>query len=308
MIVVGGGVLGCEFACMFAALGTRVTLVNERARLLSHLDPDVGDVLRQTMTARLNVTVYGHAQVKSLEIVGRRASVTLGDGTIIAADAVLVATGRLGTAAGLGLEAIGVRTDARGFVQVDARYQTAVPGLYAAGDAIGFPALASTSTEQARVAVCHAFDLQYKRAVSGVVPYTVWTIPEIATVGESEESLLARGVPFEIGRASFRHNARGQILGDVEGFVKLVFDSHDRRVLGVTIVGESACELIHVGMTVIALEGTLDYFIDAAFAFPSLGEVYKYAAYDALQRMQGQAVRLRGAPHARPEPARGGHA
>jgi NAD(P) transhydrogenase len=306
MIVLGGGVIACEYACTFAALGTRVTLVNERARLLSHLDPEVGDVLRQTMTARLNVTVYGHAQVKSLEILGRRASVTLGDGTIVAADAVLVATGRIGNAAGLGLEAIGVRTDTRGFVQVDAHYHTAVPGIYAAGDAIGFPALASSSMEQARVAVCHAFDLRYKRAVSGVLPYTVWTIPEIATVGESEESLLARGVPFEVGRASFRHNARGQILGDVEGFVKLLFDPHDRRVLGVTIVGEGACELIHVGMTVIALEGTLDYFIDAAFAFPSLGESYKYAAYDALQRMQRQAVRLRGAPHARPEPASGG--
>jgi NAD(P) transhydrogenase len=136
--------------------------------------------------------------------------------------------------------------------------------------------------------------------VSSVLPYTVWTIPELATVGESEESLLARGVPFEIGRASFRDTARGQILGDVDGFVKLLFDPATQRVLGVTIVGEGACELIHVGMSVIALEGTLDFFIQAAFGFPSLGETYKYAAYDGLQQMQRRQARLRTPAHAEP--------
>jgi NAD(P) transhydrogenase len=304
MIVVGGGVIGCEYACIFAALGTRVTLINERGRLLSHLDPDVSDALRQSMTARLNITVYGNAEVRTVEVQGRRAAVTLGDGTVIAADLVLVATGRIGNAAGLGLEALGVRTNSQSFVQVDANYRTAVPHIYAAGDVIGFPALASSGMEQARVAVCHAFDLRYKRAVSSVLPYAVWTIPELATVGESEESLLARGVPFEIGRASFRTNARGQILGEVDGFVKLLFDAESQRVLGVTIVGEGACELIHVGMTVIALEGTLDFFIQAAFGFPSLGEAYKYAAYDGLQQLERRQAR--GRASARGEPATDG--
>ncbi|HEV7994060.1 MAG TPA: Si-specific NAD(P)(+) transhydrogenase [Gemmatimonadaceae bacterium] len=296
MIVVGGGVIGCEYACMFAALGVRVTLINERGRLLSHLDPDVSDVLRQSMTARLNVTVYGNAEIRDVEVDGKRAQVTLSEGTHIAADLVLVASGRCGNSAGLGLEKLGVRTNAQSFVQVDANYRTAVPHIYAAGDVIGFPALASAAMEQARVAVCHAFDLRYKRAVSSVLPYGVWTVPEIATVGESEESLLARGVAYETGRASFRYNARGQILGDLDGFVKLLFEPATQRVLGVTIVGEGACELIHVGMTVIALEGTLDFFIQAAFGFPSLSDAYKYAAYDGLQQLQRRHARMPGLP------------
>jgi len=298
MIVLGGGVIGCEYACMFASLGVRVTVVNERSRLVSHLDPDVSDALRHSMTARLGVTVYGNAEVRSVEVEGRRVAVTLGDGTIIAADLLLVATGRIGNVAGLGLESIGVRVDAQSFVKVDSNYRTAATHVYAAGDAIGFPALASSSMEQARVAVCHAFDLRYKRTVSSILPYTVWTIPEIATVGESEESLLARDMPFEVGRASFRSNARGQMIGDVDGFVKLLFEPETQRVLGVTIVGEGACELIHVGMTVIALEGSLDFFIQAAFGFPSLGEVYKYAAYDGLQRLQRRNAGRPGVPSA----------
>jgi NAD(P) transhydrogenase len=225
--------------------------------------------------------------------------VTVADGTLIAADLLMVASGRIGASAGLGLEALGVRVNAQKFVHVDSCFRTAVPHIYAAGDLIGFPALASSSMEQARVAVCHAFDLRYKRKVSSVLPYGVWTIPEIATVGESEESLLARGVAFETGRASFRLNARGQILGEVDGFVKIVFDAEDQRVLGVTIVGEGACELIHVGMTVIALEGTLDFFIQAAFGFPSLSDAYKYAAYDGLQQLQRRHARIPGLPSAR---------
>ena len=296
MIVLGGGVIGCEYACMFAALGVRVTLVNERGRLLSHLDPDVSDVLRQSMTARLNVTVYGNAEIRDVEVDGKRAQVTLADGTLIAADLVLVASGRIGNSAGLGLDRIGARINQQSFVQVDSNYRTAVPNVYAAGDLIGFPALASSSMEQARVAVCHAFDLKYKRAVSSVLPYCVWTVPEIATVGESEESLLARGIAYETGRASFRNNARGQILGDLDGFVKLLFDPADQRVLGATIVGEGACELIHIGMTVIALDGTLDFFIQAAFAFPSLSDAYKYAAYDGLQQLQRRQARMAKLP------------
>ena len=296
MIVVGGGVIGCEYACIFAALGVRVTVVNARSRLVAHLDHDVSDALRQAMTARLNIAVLGDTEVTAVEVSHRRAHATLSDGITLSADVVLVCAGRVGNAGSLGLESIGVRTNARGFVQVDGRYRTAVPHIYAAGDVIGFPALVSTSVEQAREAVCHAFELQYRRQVSGVLPYAVWTIPEIATVGETETSLSGRGIPCETGTASFRFNPRGQILGDTDGFVKLVFHPEDQRLLGVTIVGEGACELIHVGMTVIAFGGTIDYFIQAAFNFPSLTDAYKSAAYDGLQRLQRRHARQSGLP------------
>jgi len=305
MIVVGGGVIGCEYACIFAALGVRVTVLNERGRLLSHLDPDVSDALRQSMTGRLNITVYGNAEVRGVDLGGARPQVTLGDGTLISADLVLVATGRMGNSAGLGLERLGVRVNSRSFVQVDSNYRTAVPHIYAAGDLIGFPALASASMEQARVAVCHAFDLKYKRAVSSVLPYGVWTIPEVATVGESEESLLARGIPFETGRTSFRRNARGEILGEVDGFLKIIFHPDSQRVLGATIVGEGACELIHIAMSVIALEGTLDFFIQAAFGFPSMSDAYKYAAYDGLQHLARRRARMAARPPAERDAAVG---
>jgi NAD(P) transhydrogenase len=296
MVVIGGGVIGCEYACIFAALGVRVTIVNSRSRLLAHLDSDVSDALRQSMTARLNVTVHGNVEVASVAVDRGRAHVVLSDGMELSTDCVLVCSGRVGNSSGLGLEALGVRCNDRGFIKVDAQYRTAVPHIYAAGDVIGFPALASVSMEQARVAVCHAFELKYKRAVSAVLPYGVWTIPEIATVGESEESLIARGAAYETGRASFRLNARGQILGDTDGFVKILFQPEDQRLLGVTIVGETACELIHVGMTVIAFEGTIDYFIQAAFNFPALADAYKYAAYDGLQRLQRRHARVPGLP------------
>jgi NAD(P) transhydrogenase len=296
MIVVGGGVLGCEFACMFAALGTRVTLLNARSRLLSHLDHEAGDVLRQAMTARLGITVHGNVEIADLQVVDGRAHVTLTDGITLDAGVVLVCTGRAGNAASLGLERIGVEVDERGFIRVDDRYRTSVPHISAAGDAIGYPALASAAIEQARVAVCHAFELQYKRRVSTILPYAVWSIPEVAVDGQTEEALLARGIPCETGRASFRLNPRGQILGATEGFLKLVFHPEDQRLCGVTIVGEGACELIHVGMTVLAYGGTLDYFIQAAFTFPSLTDAYKYAAYDGLQRLQRRVARLPGLP------------
>jgi NAD(P) transhydrogenase len=231
-----------------------------------------------------------------VQVENGRAHVVLSDGMELSTDCLLVCSGRVGNSSGLDLEALGVRCNDRGFIKVDAQYRTAVPNIYAAGDVIGFPALASVSMEQARVAVCNAFELKYKRAVSAVLPYGVWTIPEIATVGESEESLITRGVPYETGRASFRLNARGQILGDTDGFVKIIFQPEDQRLLGVTIVGETACELIHVGMTVIAYEGTIDYFIQAAFNFPALADAYKYAAYDGLQRLQRRHARAPGLP------------
>jgi NAD(P) transhydrogenase len=198
---------------------------------------------------------------------------------------VLFAAGRAGVSSEMGLERLGVKTNARGFIQVDSKYRTSVPGIYAAGDVIGFPALASTSMEQARVAVCHAFDLKYKQSVASVLPYGVWTIPEIASVGVTEDHLRARGIRYEVGRASLRANPRGQIIGEVEGFVKLIFDPADQRLLGASIVGEGATELIHVAMTCLAMNGTIDFFIQSVFTYPSLTDAYKYAAYDGLQAM-----------------------
>ncbi len=296
MIVVGGGAIGCEYACTFAALGVRVTLVNARARVLSHLDHDVSDAVRQAMTGRLNITVLGEVDVRSVRVSDRRAHVTLSDGLELSADVVLTCTGRVGNAGALDVESVGIRTSARGFVRVDGQYRTAVPHIFAAGDVIGGACLASAAVEQARVAVCHMFDLNYKRQVSDVLPGAVWTIPEIATVGESERSLVSRGVPCETGTASYRLNTRGQVLGETDGFVKLVFHPEDQRLLGVTIVGEGAVEGIHVGMTVIALGGTLDVFIQSAFNYPSLADAYKYAAYDGVQRLGRRRARYPGLP------------
>lgn len=299
MIVVGGGVIGCEYACIFAALGVRVTIITNRRRLLGHLDPEVSDALRQQMTSRLGVTVLLDTDVAKIAVEHGRGVVTVGENEL-SADCVLYCAGRIGSSAGLGLEAVGVRMNARGFVEVDEHYQTAVPGIYAAGDVIGFPALASTAMEQARVAMCHAFELRYKQAMAHVIPYGVYTIPEIATVGLSEESLAAQQIDFECGRASYRSNPRGQIIGDVDGFVKLIFRPDNLELLGCTIVGEGASELIHIAMTCLSFEGTLDFFIQSVFNYPSLADTYKYAAYDGLQAIARRHARRAGLPTTTP--------
>ena len=296
MLVIGGGVVGCEYACTFAALGVRVTIVTSRSRLLAHLDAEVSDALRQQMTGRLGIAVHLDTDVSHLAVENGRAVARLGVETEISADCALFSAGRIGASAGLGLEDVGIATNSRGFILTDDHYRTTVPHVYAAGDVIGFPALASTSMEQARVAVCHAFDLRYKQAVANVIPYGVYTIPEIATVGLNEEQLQTAGTPFEIGRASYRANPRGMIIGDVDGFVKLLFRPDDQRLLGASIVGEGASELIHVAMACIAAEGTLDFFIQSVFNYPSLSDAYKYAAYDGLQAIARRAARLPGLP------------
>jgi len=182
----------------------------------------------------------------------------------------------------LNLDAAGVKTSGRGLIAVNEHYQTNVANIYAAGDVIGFPALASTSMEQARVAVVHAFDLKYKTKVSGLLPYAIYTIPEMANVGLTEEQCKEKGIVCAAGRAFFRNNARGQIIGDTKGMIKLVFDRNTLKLLGVHIVGENASELLHVGMMVMQFEGTINAFIDSVFNFPTLGDAYKYAAYDGL--------------------------
>jgi NAD(P) transhydrogenase len=296
MVVIGGGVIGCEYACIFAALGVKVTIVNSKSRLLAHLDAEVGEALRTQMTARLGISVHLDVEPTEIAVEGQHARVTLSDGSELHSDVVLFSAGRVGNTDGLGLQELGVKCNQRGYIQVDAHYRTAVPSIYAAGDVIGFPALASTAMEQARVAVCHAFDLKYKQQVSSVLPYGVWTIPEIAMVGETEDGLHAKGVAYEVGRSSYRINPRGQILGDTDGFLKLLFDRDDQRVLGVSIVGEGACELIHLAAAVMSFGGSLDYFIQGVFNYPALCDAYKYAAYDGLQALARRRAKIPGLP------------
>jgi NAD(P) transhydrogenase len=293
MIVVGAGSIGSTYACIFAALGCKVTLVSSRPRLLAQFEPEVGDTLRQEFTRRLGIQVHLNAEVTRIDAQADLGYVTIADGTTLVADCVLYCAGREGATAGLGLDNAGVATAAHDFITVDEEYRTSTTHIYAAGDVIGFPGRASTSMEQARVAMCHAFGLRYKQAVSSIIPYSVWTIPEAASVGLSEHEARTRGIDCEVGKASLAHNARGQILGETTGFVKLIFSRGDQRLLGATVVGEGACEIIHLASAVLAHQGTIDYFIQAVFTYPSLSEAYKYAAYDGLQRVQ-KAVRASG--------------
>jgi NAD(P) transhydrogenase len=196
-----------------------------------------------------------------------------------------MATGRLSNTDGLALERAGLTAGARGLLKVNAHYQTEVPHVYAAGDVIGFPALAAVSMEQARVAMCHAFDLKYKTRVSPVLPLAVYTIPEVAMAGETEETCRQKSLTYCVGRAFYADNARGQIIGDLGGEVKLIFSPEDQRLLGVHVIGENASELVHVGQCCLQLGGTIDFFIQTVFNYPTLGEAYKYAAYNGLQNL-----------------------
>ncbi len=281
LAVLGGGVVGCEYACMFAALGVEVTLVDARAEILPFLDLEIVGRLKGAME-RLGIRFV---QGISWESVLRRAGqivATLADGRELASEQLLFAAGRVGRTERLGLETIGLAPDARGFLPVDERYRTAVPHVLAAGDVIGFPALASVSMEQGRVAVCRAFGFPYKQAVAETMPYGIYTIPEVSAFGETEESCRRKGIDYVVGRALYADNPRGKIAGDLEGITKLVVEAGSRRLLGVHVVGERASELVHVGQAVVHLGGTVDVFIDMVFNYPTLADSYKYAAYQCL--------------------------
>jgi NAD(P) transhydrogenase len=292
LAVVGAGVIGCEYASIFAALGVEVHLIDARSTLLPHMDREIVRVLLGEMQTRLGVTLHLACEVQTIEKCDGKVSLTLRNGTCIVIDTVLYAAGRSSNVGDLNLDGIGVKTGNRGLVLVNEHYQTSVPNIYAAGDVIGFPALASTSMEQARVAMVHAFDLKYKTKVAGLLPYGIYTIPELSTAGMTEEECRAKGMAYEVGRAYFRNNARGQIIGDTKGLIKLVFDPESLKILGVHIVGENASELLHIGMMVMQFGGTINAFIDSVFNFPTLSDTYKYAAYDGL----GNVARKRAAP------------
>ncbi len=283
--VVGAGVIGCEYATIFAALGIRVTLIDGRDRLLGFLDAEISDRLRLQMEL-LGVDVRLRDGVTRIEPETEAVRLDLKRGGSLKTDSALFAAGRLGNTQGLGLERIGIPVGDRGHLTVNEHYQTVTPHVYAAGDVIGFPALAATSMEQARVAMCHAFDLRYKTRVAPLFPLAIYTIPEVSMVGETEETCREKGIDHCVGRAYYRANARGQITGDLAGQIKLVFRANDKALLGVHIIGETAAELIHVGLMVMQAGGTIDTFIEAVFNYPTFGDAYKYAAYDGLGALQ----------------------
>ena len=286
MTVLGAGVIGCEYACIFAALGVEVTLIDGRTELLGHVDREIVDILMRQMRNRLRINLQLGNEVDSIVVENGCVQMKLKNGRPITAEKVLFAAGRQSNTAGLGLENAGVATGKRGIIVVNENYQTCVPHIYAAGDVIGFPALASTSMEQGRVAMVHAFDLKYKTKLASLLPYGIYTIPEISMIGQTEEQCLEAGIDYEVGRSYYRNNARGQIIGDTAGMIKIVFDPETTKLLGVHLIGDDAAELVHVGMMVMQLNGSLDVFIQSVFNHPTLGDIYKYAAYDGLQRLQ----------------------
>jgi NAD(P) transhydrogenase len=311
MTVVGGGVIGTEYACLFAALGTRITLVEGRDRLLGGVDEELSAAIELSLERMGAQILLGDAVDSIAREPGRATNalrLKLKSGRRIRADKVLISAGRAGNTSGLGLETIGVCVTPRGHVEVNEHFQTSVPHIYAVGDVIGFPALASTAMEQGRVAMCHAFGIAYKTAMSPFTPYGIYSIPEISSLGPSEQELKQKGIDYEIGRARFENNARGQITGDTDGLIKILFDPKTRKLLAAHVLGDQATELVHIPMFVLAHGGTIDAFIDAVFNFPTLSESFKYAAYDGLQRLaRRDGLVSGGARAARSDPATRGY-
>ena len=283
LIVIGGGAIGCEYACLFRVLEVGVTVVDAGKILLPMADREISAALHASMEA-IGVEFRMPQRVARI---GRDTDLTvhLESGEVLTAEAVLVAVGRRGNVEDLGLERAGVAIDDHGFIEVNDAFQTSVANVYAAGDVIGGPLLASIAMEQARMAVGNAFGLERKSRAATLLPLGVWTIPEVSMVGETEERLRGRGRPYVVGRARYDGNPRGILIGEDRGLLKLLFSVPERRLLGVHIVGEQACELIAPGLIALAMGATTDTFIDACFNYPTLSDMYKYAAYDALGRL-----------------------
>jgi NAD(P) transhydrogenase len=286
LAVVGAGVIGLEYASMFSALGVNVTLVEKRERFLEFLDHEIVDELMHQMRQRGVIFRLGET-VERLEVADgppRRAVLLLESGKRIVSDAVMFSAGRVGATAALELQAAGLAADQRGRLAVDATFRTTVGHIFAAGDVIGYPSLAATSSEQGRLAACHAFGVA-AGAMPSHFPIGIYAIPEISMVGATEYDLTRRKVPYESGVARYREIARGQILGDDSGFFKMLFHRDDHALLGVHTIGSGATELIHIGQAVLALGGGLDYFLRTIFNYPTLAECYKVAALDAANKL-----------------------
>jgi NAD(P) transhydrogenase len=287
LAVVGAGVIGLEYGCIFAALGVRVTLIDARAQLLPFVDREIIDALVYHLREN-RATLHLGEQVSSVEAYhdehGHHVRLGLVSGKQVVTDKVLYSVGRRGATDTLRLETAGLRADDRGRLDVNEHYQTPVPHIYAVGDVIGFPSLASTSMEQGRLAACHAFGVA-THSMPELFPYGIFTVPGMSMVGKTEEQLTREGVPYEVGRAQYREIARGQILGDRTGMLKLIFHRETRLLLGVHIIGAEAAELVHIGQAVLALGGKVDYFVDTVFNYPTLAECYKTAAFDGINRL-----------------------
>jgi NAD(P) transhydrogenase len=284
LIVVGGGVIGVEYTCMFATLGVRVILIEKRPRLLEFADTEMVEALSYHLRDS-RVTMRLNEEVQSVEDAGERSVVAnLESKKKLSGDALLYAVGRQGNVDELNLAAAGIEADSRGRIVVNADYQTKQPNIYAVGDVIGFPSLASVSMEQGRIAAAHAFGKTIHSNPANY-PYGIYTIPEISFVGKTEEQLTDEDVPYEVGVAYYREIARGQIRGDTTGRLKIIFHRETKQVLGVHIIGEGASELLHIGQAVMILGGTVDYFVNTVFNYPTLAECYKAAAFNGLNKL-----------------------
>src|SRR6201982_2841151 len=285
MIVVGGGVIGVEYTCMFATLGVRVTLMEKRPRLLEFADTEMVEALCYHLRDR-RVTLRLNEEVESVEETPDHLVVAnLKSKKKVSGEALLYAVGRQGNVDELNLAAAGLEADARGRITVDDNYRTSRPHIFAVGDVIGFPSLGSVSMEQGRIAAARAFGVPTNSNRANY-PYGIYTIPEISFIGKTEEQLTDEGVPYEVGIAFFREIARGQIRGDTTGRLKLLFDPASKELLGVHIIGEGASELLHIGQAVFALKGTVEYFVDTVFNYPTLAECYKAAAFNGLNKLK----------------------
>jgi NAD(P) transhydrogenase len=285
LIVVGGGVIGVEYTCMFSALGVRVTLIEKRPKLLEFADQEIVEALSYHLRDT-RVTMRTGEEVESVE--------EMPDGSVVAnleskkritGNALLYAVGRQGNIGELNLAAAGIEADSRGRIPVDKDYRTKQSNIWAVGDVIGFPSLASVSMEQGRIAVARMFNDESIHTNPSVYPYGIYTIPEISFIGKTEEQLTDEDVPYEVGVAYYREIARGQIRGDTTGRLKLIFHRETKALLGVHIIGEGAAELVHIGQAVMTLNGTVDYFIDTVFNYPTLAECYKAAAFNGINRL-----------------------
>jgi NAD(P) transhydrogenase len=290
MIVVGGGVIGTEYACMLAALGVKITLVEGRQEVLGFLDREITEAFqyqmrRVGMTLRLGEKVARIEHLPEEGTNGPTVQAILESGKALRAQTLLYSVGRQGTTSSLNLEKAGLKADDRERLKVNENYQTTVPHIYAVGDVIGFPALASTAMEQGRLAVCHAFGAP-TRSIPELFPYGVYAIPEISMVGKTENQLTDAGIPYEAGIAQYRELARGQLLGDTDGMLKLLIHQENHQILGVHAIGTGATELIHIGQAVMALQGTVDYFINNVFNYPTLAEAYKVAGLNGMNKLR----------------------
>ncbi len=284
MLIIGAGVIGTEYACMFATIGVDTRLLDRRTELFRFVDPEINEALTYHMRNE-RVTLYLGKDFKEMrEDENRKVVTTLANGREIKTDMLIFASGRSGAIEALNLEAAGVKSCSRGLIEVNENLQTNVAHIYAAGDIIGFPALASTSMEQGRQAACRAFGVAFK-VEAQLLPYGIYTIPEISMVGKTERELMDEEVPYEIGIARYREVSKGKIMGDETGMLKLIFHQKTGRLLGVHIIGDGASELLHIGQAVMSFKGSISYFVDTVFNYPTLAEAYKIAALNGLKRI-----------------------